>query len=57
MPLRMLLTPNALAGRKFYYDGGQMPLTFKLQILMAVTQMPLRKCSNIKNKKKNLLSF
>ena len=38
MPLAVPLTPNPLAGRKFYYVAGEMPPTSKLQILLSGTK-------------------
>ena len=38
MPLAVPLTPNPLAGRKFYFVAGEMPPTSKLQILLSGTK-------------------
>ena len=38
MPLAVPLTPNPLAGRKFYYVAGEIPPSSKLQILLSGTK-------------------
>ena len=40
MPLAMPLTPNPLAGSKFYYAVGQMPLSSQLEILLVEVTKP-----------------
>ena len=40
MPLTMPLTPNPLAGSKFYYAVGQMPLSSQLEILLVEVTKP-----------------